>query len=249
MTASNTKAESSPQTGRLPTIGMIGGIAPPSTVDYYRQLVQGYRARRNDGTQPLIIINSIDLKTLLGFAGAEDLSPFVDFLLGELAKLSRAGADFAFFSSNTPHLVFDEVAARSPIPLVSIVEAAGARAADQGFKRVGLLGARFALEGGFYPRVFERYGVDVTIPEADDRTYVHDRYLGELVHEVFRDETRSGITAVVNRMREKADIEAVVLGGTELPLLFRDGPPVGLPLLDTTKIHVDAILDRLFAGG
>jgi aspartate racemase len=229
----------------MQTIGMIGGIAPPSTIDYYRLLMEGYRSRRQDGSQPLLIINSIDLRRLLDLAAASDRPPLAEFLIAEVTKLERAGADFGFFASNTPHLVFDEVQARSPIPLVSIVEAAASATAAQGLKRVGLLGARFVMEGGFYPRVFERHGVSVSIPDAEDREFVHHRYLTELVRENFRDETREGITAVIDRMRERAGIEAVVLGGTELPLLFRDGPPVGLPLLDTTRIHVDAILERL----
>ena len=229
----------------MQTIGMIGGIAPPSTIDYYRLLMEGYRSRLPDGSQPLLIINSIDLRRLLDLAAASDRTSLAEFLIAEVTKLKRAGADFGFFASNTPHLVFDEVQARSPIPLVSIVEAAASATAAQGLKRVGLLGARFAMEGGFYPRVFERYGVSVSIPNAEDREFVHHRYLTELVREIFRDETRQGITAVIARMREHAGIEAVVLGGTELPLLFRDGPPVELPLLDTTRIHVDAVLERL----
>ena len=231
----------------MQTIGLIGGIAPGSTIDYYRLLMEGYRARQPDGSQPLILINSIDLQYFLRLVSSGDRHRLVDYLVPELDKLARAGADFGLFASNTPHLVFDDVNAQSPIPLVSIVEAAGVAASAQGLTSVGLLGTRFTMEGGFYPSVFARYGVTVTVPSADDRTYVHDHYLGELVRGVFHDSTRAGMMAVIGRMRAEAGIEAVVLGGTELPLLFRDGPAPGLPLLDTTQLHVDAVLDRLFS--
>ena len=229
------------------TIGLIGGIAPASTIDYYRQLVAGYSVRRPDGSQPLILINSIDLRHFLDLVGGGDRRRLIRYLVEELARLARAGADFGLFASNTPHLVFEEVQAQSPIPLVSIVEAAGAAAAARGLTRVGLLGTRFTMEGGFYPGVFARHGVAVTVPRADDRAYVHDHYLGELVRGVFPDSTRAGMLGVIERMRSESAIEAVVLGGTELPLLFRDGPAPGLPLLDTTQLHVDAVLDRLFS--
>jgi aspartate racemase len=233
----------------MQTIGLIGGIAPGSTIDYYRLLMDGYRARQPDGSQPLILINSIDLQYFLSLVSGGDRPRLVQYLVGELEKLAGAGAAFGLFASNTPHLVFEDVQARSPIPLVSIVEAAGAAASQHGLTRVGLLGTRFTMEGGFYPSVFARYGVTVTVPSADDRTFVHDHYLGELVRGVFTDSTRAGMLAAINRMRAQAGIEAVVLGGTELPLLFRDAPAPDLPFLDTTQLHVDAVLDRLFSPG
>ena len=232
----------------MQTLGLIGGIAPASTIDYYRLLVEEYRARRPDGSYPTIIINSINLQYFLSLVAAPDRMPLTDYLLRELARLARAGADFGLFCSNTPHLVFDEVQARSPIPLVSIVEATGDGAAAQGLKNVGLIGTRFTMEGGFYPRVFARHGISVMIPDEADRAWVHEHYLGELANGVFHASTREGMTGVINRMREKAGIDGVILGGTELPLLFRHARPIGLPLLDTTRLHVDRAIARLLGS-
>lgn len=131
---------------------------------------------------------------------------------------------------------------------MSTVEAAGAAAASSGLKTVGLLGTRFTMEGEFYPRVFARHGITIAIPEGEDRAYVHERYLGELTRGVFQASTRRGMVAVIERLREQANIEGVILGGTELPLLFREGPPLDVPLLDTTLLHVDRVLDRLLVS-
>ena len=144
-------------------------------------------------------------------------------------------------------MVFDEVAADSPIPLISIVEETALVAATAGYERLGLLGARFTMEGGFYETVFVRRGMSVVVPEVDDRAYVHDRYFGELVEGSFRDETRAGMLAVIERMRARDGIDAVILGGTELPLLFRGAGPTIVPLLDTTTIHVDSAIARLLS--
>jgi aspartate racemase len=227
------------------TLGIVGGIAPGSTIDYYRLLIERYRARRPDGSYPSIVINSINLVPLIEIVASGDRTRLVEHLLPELAVLQRAGASVAFIASNTPHVVFDELAQRSPVPLVSIVEATGAEARRRGYGKVGLLGTRFTMEGGFYSSVCAKYGVAVVVPPEADRAYVHDRYFAELVDGAFKQETRDGMLAVMRRMRDADGIDAVVLGGTELPMLFRDGPPAPLPMLDTTRIHVEAALDRL----
>jgi aspartate racemase len=232
---------------RTSTLGVIGGIAPGSTIDYYRLLVSRYRERRPDGSYPSIVINSINLTRLLEVIAKGDRARIVEHLLPELDVLERAGASVALIASNTPHVVFDELALRSPVPLVSIVEATAAEAVARGLKKVGLLGTRTTMGGGFYPAVCARHGVAVVIPQADDCEYVHDKYFGELVGGTFLQGTRDGMLAVMRRMQERDGIDGVILGGTELPLLFRDAWPQGLLLLDTTRIHVEAALDRLLA--
>jgi aspartate racemase len=225
-------------------LGVVGGIAPESTVTYYRLLVAGLRARF-PGHYPRIVINSIDLSRLLALAGAGDRPGLTAFLLAEVERLAEAGAGLAFFASNTPHLVFDDVQARSPIPLVSIVEATAARTGSLGLARVGLLGTRFTMESAFYPTVLGARQIAVHLPEGPDRDLVHRVYMTELVEGVFRPETREALLGVICRLQARSGVEAVILGGTELPLIL--GPNAGspVPLLDTTAIHVDEIILRL----
>jgi aspartate racemase len=230
-------------------LGVIGGIAPGSTVDYYRMLVAGYRTARPDGSYPAIVINSIDMTRMLGMIGADRLSEVTDYLVDEIARLARAGADVGLLASNTPHIVFDRLALRSPIPLISIVEAAAREAQALGVRRVGLLGTRFTMEGRFYPEAFARLGIAVQPPGPKDRDYVHTKYMAELVAGEFRDETRTRFAEIIGRLRTHAGAEAVVLAGTELPLLLRDQPASGVPLLDTTRLHVRQALAHLLGDG
>jgi aspartate racemase len=182
---------------------------------------------------------------MLDLIGEQRLAEVTAYLADELSRLARAGADFGLFASNTPHLVFDELQRQSPIPLISIVEAACAAARAAGLKRVGLLGTRFTMQARFYPDVFGREGIAVVVPSLDDQDYVHERYMGELVPGVFRDETRAGLLAVVERMRQRDGVEGVILGGTELSLLLREPSAGGIPLLDTMRIHVERALAEL----
>jgi len=135
------------------------------------------------------------------------------------------------------------------VPLLSIVEVTAEAARRQSLKRVGLLGTRFTMGASFYPDVFRRFGVAVVSPNAEERDWLHQRYVGELLKGDFRDETRNGVVSLAERLRDREGIDGVILGGTELPLLLRAPTMAGLPLLDTTELHVGAIVARLQVSG
>jgi aspartate racemase len=229
------------------TVGILGGIGPESTVEYYRGIIAGYRQQRPDGSYPSIFINSISVSKLLGWMDAGQLSEVVDYLAEELQKLVRAGVDFGIIAANTPHIVFDDLQRHSPIPLISIVEATCAEAKKQGIRTAGLLGTRFTMHASFYPDVFRREGITVVVPGDTEQAYIHQKYVGELLANTFLPETRARVLEIIQRMREQEQIQAVILGGTELPLLLRDNTACGIPLLDTTQIHVQAVVAELLA--
>jgi aspartate racemase len=231
----------------MKTIGIVGGTGPESTVDYYRLIIAAYRERVPDGSYPFILINSIDLKRALDMLDVNDLAGLTEYMSGAVEPLVRAGAELGFLAANTAHIVFDEVARRSPIPLVSIVEATCAQAKAMGLKRLGLLGTRFTMQGRFYPEVFTREGITLVTPVADEQAYIHEKYFSELVPGIFLDETRETFLAIIRRMKERDAVEGLVLAGTELPLLLRGTDVPGVPFLDTAQIHVKAILAHAFA--
>jgi len=231
----------------MKAVGIIGGIGPESTIEYYRFLIAEYKARVPDESYPPLLINSIDLTKLAGLIGSNQLDATTDNLASEVLKLAKAGADFAVLAANTPHIVFDELRRRSPIPMLSIVEATCDEALRLGLRKVGLLGTRFTMQGRFYPDVFSKRGIALAAPEPDDQSYVHEKYMGELVKGVILPETRDGLLAVVRRLRERQQVEAVILGGTELPLILRDAPSPGIPFLDTTMIHVKRIVAEMLS--
>jgi aspartate racemase len=228
----------------MKTLGLIGGIGPESTVDYYRLLINGYRDKTG-GTSPSVIINSVDLKRLLAWMNADRLPNVVDYLSVEIGKLHKAGADFGALASNTPHIVFSELQERSPIPLISIVEATCERVKELGFKTVALVGTRFTMQARFYPDVFEKAGLGLVLPAAEQQEYIHEKYMGELLNNQFLPETREKILQIADELKQHHGIEGLILGGTELPLLLRDEEHNGIRLLDTSKIHVDRLLHEL----
>ena len=228
-------------------LGIIGGLGPESTVEYYQNIIALYRERQCDGSYPQFLINSIDLKKGLDFMDANNLGGMADYLLEGIGKLARAGANFGLISANTPHIVFDAVASKSPIPLISIVEATCAVAKARNLKRLALFGTRFTMEGTFYPKVFSREGIELSVPDPTDQDYLHDKYFNELVPGKFLPETRAGLLAIVDRMKARTEIDAVILAGTELPLILRDADHNGIPFLNTTKIHVEAAVTEMLS--
>ena len=228
-------------------IGIVGGLGPESTIDYYRLFVSIFRERKPDGGYPPVVINSVDLARALRLVGANDLAGLAAYMLEEIRRLARAGVTHGLLSSNTPHIVFDEIRRGSPIPLISIVETACRAAADRRLKRVGLFGTRFTMRGGFYQKVFAREGIDVTTPEPADQEFIHDTYMNELVNGIVRAETRERYAEIARRMRTQQGIEALILGGTELPLLLRGESGMDVPLLDTARLHVERAVSELLS--
>jgi aspartate racemase len=227
----------------MKTLGMVGGLGPESTIDYYRRILQAW-AHVAPGSAPSMVIDSLDVQRGIQLV-QHDRAGLIEYLLGSLRRLAGAGVDFAVLTANTPHIVFDDLAARSPVPLLSIVEVCADEAHRRGLRRPLLLGTRFTMEAPFYPAVFARHGISVTTPAEDERTWVHERYLGELLNGEFLTSTREQFVGLIAALREREDIDAVILGGTELPLLLRDDHVAGLPVLDTTALHVAAIVHRL----
>ena len=227
----------------MTTVGIVGGLGPESTIDYYRRILEAWE-RDDPSTAPSIVIDSLDVRLALRLV-ERDRPALVEYLLASLHRLAGAGVDFAAMTANTPHVVFDDLAARSPVPLLSIVQVCAEEARRCGASRLALLGTRFTMEAPFYPAVCARHGVAVVVPNDAERGWVHERYVGELLRGEFRDDTRQRFLSLVARLRDEEGVEGVILGGTELPLLLQAPVIAGIPALDTTALHVAAIVARL----
>lgn len=226
-------------------LGLIGGLGPESTIDYYRRIIQVWQ-ERSPGSAPSILIDSLDVDHGIQLVQG-DRPGLVRYLLESAARLETAGANFLAIAANTPHVVFDDLVARTRLPWLSIVEACADAAEAQGFGTLGLLGTRFTMEAPLYPTVFARRGLRVVAPAEADRAWLHERYIGELLRGDFREETRQGVLALIRRLRDAYPVDAIIFGGTELPLLLRAPIVEGLTTLDTTELHVRAIVERLQA--
>jgi aspartate racemase len=213
-------------------IGIIGGLGPEATIDYYRTIINEYRKQTRDDV-PEIVVYSLNLRD---FPDISNEDAVVEWLLGGLRALHRAGADFAIISANTPHIVFDRLKPISPLPLLSIVEETGRAVKNLGVDTVGLFGTKITMSGDFYQRVFDGYGIGIVVPAIVEQDYINHKISSELMFNNILEETRNGLLKITRRMIHDHGIQALILGCTELPLILtRD--ELRIPFLNTTRIH------------
>ena len=224
-------------------IGLVGGLGPEATVDYYRMIINKCRNEAG-GKVPEIIVYSLDLKD---FPRLEERHEIVRWLGGAINALHRAGADFAAITANTPHIVFDELVAVSPIPLISIVEETCQVVQSLNLKKVGLIGTKVTMSSDFYQRVFSAHDISISVPTEQRQNYINDKLVSEIIYNRIIEETRQGLLAIIKRMIENHRIEAVILGCTELPLILTRNE-FGIPFLNTTKIHAESIVRFCLTG-
>jgi aspartate racemase len=221
-------------------IGIIGGLGPESTVDYYKSIIEAFRTERSLST-PEIIVYSVNLEEVLALVSRQEWPSLIYLLGAKIKALYRAGADFAVISANTAHIVFDEVQAKSPIPLLSIVTATLDKTKEYGLKKVGLLGTRFTMQSNFFAPPFASQGITIVVPSPADQEYIHNKLMTEIELGIFTDETRAGLLQVIERLIATERVDGIILGCTELPLILEKSE-FGIPFLNTTAIHVEQIV-------
>jgi aspartate racemase len=222
-------------------IGILGGMSPESTIEYYQYITRTYTERFGDYGYPEMIIYSVSFQPYVDWPNSDRWDLVAQGLSEAARKLEDAGADFIIIATNTMHLVFDEVQASVSIPMLSLLDAVGEAILAQGMKTVGLLGTKFTMEKTFYQDALARKGITVLVPDAEDRDYVNEVIYNELVAGQIDDESRAGFVAIINKLATRG-AEGVILGCTEIPLLVGE-EDVALPLFDTTAIHAEAALN------
>jgi aspartate racemase len=222
-------------------IGILGGMSPESTVEYYQYITRTYTERFGDYGYPEVIIYSVSFQPYVDWPNQDRWDLVTQGLREAALKLEAAGADFIVIATNTMHLVFDQVQASVTVPMLSLLDAVGEAVLARGIETVGLLGTKFTMEKTFYQDALARKGITVLTPDAQDRAYVNTVIYDELVAGQIRGESRAGYVAIIHKLAEQG-AEGIILGCTEIPLLVSE-EDVGMPLFDTTVIHAEAALN------
>lgn len=224
----------------MKTIGMIGGLGPESTVDYYQRIIQACRVPGSLAA-PEMVIYSVNIEEVLDLVARREWTHLIYLLVQKVRALQKAGADVAIITANTPHVVFDEVKAKTTLPMISIVTATCDKAKELGVKKVALLGTRFTMQENFFAPPFNAAGISVAVPSEAEQEYIHEKLMTEIELGVIKEETRKGLIDIIDRMVREEKAEAVILGCTELPLIVKDGD-YDTTFLNTTAIHVESVV-------
>jgi aspartate racemase len=223
-------------------IGLVGGMGPESTLEYYRGIIDAFKDGKGQLNYPEILIYSVNLSEFLALMRAGAHEKVLTLLRSKLEALKNAGADFAALTANTPHLYIDQLQERSPLPLVSIVEATCNEAFIKGLKRPGLFGTGFTMAATFYQKVFSSREMKIELPHPDEREILNRKLFEEIEQGIFTSETRNLLVTIMERMVREQGIDSLILGCTEFPLILTEPEYAGIPMLNTTQIHVNAIV-------
>ena len=227
--------------------GLIGGLGPESTIEYYQQIIKKFRELTGSNSYPDFLIQSVDMNKIIEHVSNQDENSLIEFLAGRIKIIENAKVDFGAIASNTPHIVFDKLSKKVNIPLLSIVEETCKIAKSKEFKTIGLLGTISTMTNGFYQRTAEKKGIKIVTPTKSQMDYVHDKYINELLYRNIKQETKNELIDIVNELSEKHSIKGLILGGTELPLILNQDDFKNIEILDTTKIHVDSIVRMMIS--
>ena len=222
-------------------IGILGGMSPESTSEYYEYITRTYTERYGDFSYPEIIIYSVSFQPFVDWPNAGRWDLVANALSEAVNNLEKAGADFAVIATNTMHIVFDEIQSQVNIPMVSLLDAVGKTIQTKNISRVGLLGTRFTMQNSFYPDALQKYNIEVIVPEQEDADTVHNVIYDELVKGIITPASKEKFLAITKRL-EARGAQGVILGCTEIPLLINNAD-TRLPLFDTTTIHAEAALN------
>jgi aspartate racemase len=223
------------------TLGILGGVSPESTKIYYEHITREYFRRYGDFSYPEIIIYSVNFQEFMNLSHEEQWDLLAHKMVGIFEQLQRAGANVGLITANTLHIVFEEVQERSPIPLVSIIEATADAVHGERMKTVGLLGTLVTMRKDFYRKGLMTKGIETLVPDEKDQDFVSNVIYEELTRGIVRPASRDRFVHIVEELKARG-AEGVVLGCTEIPLLIKE-EDCDLRLFNTAIIHAEKALN------
>lgn len=229
----------------MKTIGIIGGLSPESTMKYYQWLNEGVRTRLGGHHSAKIILSSVDFGEFVTLKEKDDWDTQGDLLADEAVALENAGADFVILATNTMHKMADQISGAIDIPFLHLADATAERIRAQGIDKIGLLGTQYTMEQDFYKDRLSQKGIETLVPDDAGRSTVNDIIYNELCMGKMNEESRAAYRNIISGLAD-GGAQGIIMGCTEITMLI-DQSDSPVPLFDTTKIHVEAALEQIFA--
>ena len=220
-------------------IGILGGISYESTIKYYDLILEKYYEKYKNYNYPEMIIFSLNFQNVIDLECKNDKSKYIDYLMEGIKSLQNAGATFIIIAANSPHAMYDDLTKLSKLPILSIVKATAEKAKKENMKKLLLLGIKFTMQSTFYQDYCKKLEIDVIVPTEEEQDIIEEIIFNELVIGFFKKESKKKLLRIINNYD---DIDGVILGCTELPLILkqRDSKII---LLDTLELHAQSTLD------
>ncbi|MFC1696219.1 aspartate/glutamate racemase family protein [Pseudomonadota bacterium] len=220
----------------MKTVGLLGGMSWESTIGYYREINEGVKKALGGLHSAKIAMYSVDFAPIEKFQHEGDWEATATVLTEAAQNIQSAGADFLLICTNTMHIVAPQIEKSIDIPLLHIADATAQVLVQEGIKTVGLLGTAFTMEQDFYKGLLrEKYGLDVQIPNEEDRKFVHETIYRELCLGKIQANARTEFLRIIDMLANQG-AKGVILGCTEIGMLVSQ-QDTNVRLFDTTAIH------------
>lgn len=227
----------------MQTIGLIGGMSWESSAEYYRIINQEANRRLGGVHSAQCLMHSFDFERIKRLQHEGDWDSLAEAMTEAALRLERGGADFIVICTNTMHRLADAISSAVRLPLLHIADPTAEKIKDAGLRCIGLLGTAFTMEQEFYKgRLQQHHGLDVIVPDENDRRTVHEIIYKELVLGRIKPESRQAYREIIARLIERG-AQGIILGCTEIMLLVSQQDSA-VPVFDTTTIHAVAAVDR-----
>ncbi|MFO7881467.1 MAG: amino acid racemase [Kosmotogaceae bacterium] len=225
----------------MKTIGIIGGMSPESTIEYYRYIVHRYVSNYGDSSYPKIIIHSVSFQQFINWMNTNNTEAIEESLLIAAQSLESAGADFLIVATNTMHLYVDRIREECNLYFLEITEVVKQLILNKNYKKVGVIGTKTCMEKGLYQKALEESGIEVIVPSEKERSFINSVIFNELTKGIFLPKRKKQFENIINSLKERG-ARAVIMGCTEIPLLMRDHN-MDIDLIDTTSLHAQKALE------
>lgn len=223
-------------------IGLVGGTGPESTLMYYKELNAKIDKATDGKNMPDLSIESVNFRKAWKMVASQEYKELADYLSEKVNNLVKSGAEIIALTAATMHIVFDEIESNTNVSLISIPKAICNEVLEKGYKKVGLLGTIFTMEQDFMKKDLVQAGIEVIVPDKEDREFIAKRIYEELEMGIVKKSTLQEFNAIIKKLQSMYGIEAIVLGCTELPLLLNDENCL-LPCLNSVEIHIKKLVE------
>lgn len=224
-------------------IGLVGGIGPASTVEYYLGIIKKCRIEQRGNVYPEIVIDSVNMLQHDKVLAENDYDKLAHYLLRSLSNLKAAGAELAAITANTEHIVWNMVHSKFPLPVISIVEATIREIKRKGFKNVLVFGTMFTLKSRLYENALNNQGITAIIPSGNDISTIDSLIYPNMENGIIIPADKQKLVKMAEKYISEKDADSILLGCTELPLAITYCD-VSVPILNTTEIHINEIYRR-----
>ncbi|MFZ5990141.1 MAG: aspartate/glutamate racemase family protein [Bacillota bacterium] len=225
-------------------VGIVGGLGPASTIDYYREIIEIYRKVNGNDNYPEIVIDSMNMGELVKEIEARNFNSVANQILNSISNLEKAGASFAAIASNSPHIVWDLIKDKTNIPLISIINTTCDYIAKHDYRKVLIFATKFTMKNGLYSNALTKRNIDWILPNEDDIEILGDIIYPNLENGIVIEEDKKKMITIAEKYIEQHSADSILLGCTEIPLMIKSND-VSVPVINTTQIHIEKICQML----